>query len=118
LNAEAADDLILELYTNVVSPAVTDVLSDYDLCALSGYAPLTLTPGDWTTGATGGVATATFPPHTFEFDAYAGGVTIFGFCITDGVMLLASGSYASPYEFPAIGGELTVAPQVTLRKLP
>lgn len=118
LNVLAPETLSLELYTNNHTPVVGDTLAAYTLCTLSGYAPLTLTPGSWVVGASGGIGTALYPASTFDFDAYAGGTTIYGYVIVADGELAAAELYGVPFPVDAGGDALTVAPSMSLRELP
>jgi hypothetical protein len=112
LNLELPDSLVLRLYVNDYEPECDDVWPDYDECALAGYAAVTLNPDLWVASAADCVATGTYPTVTFTFNAYAGGVTIYGVAITGpdagGPLLYQAGLLQTPYVVPADGGSLNV----------
>jgi hypothetical protein len=110
LGGAAAGQWTLHLFTNVITPGVTNTVGSYTECALTGYAAVALTPGSWTGSTTGGVATYTYPAVTFTFST--GSVTIFGYYITfqisATVYLLCAQNFASSYAVPSGGGGMVV----------
>ena len=112
LNKATGAPWVLHLYTNVITPAVTDTTSSYTECAVSGYASVSLTGSSWTGSATAGTDTETYPSITFTFNSYAGGTTIYGYNVTQTISSttyqLASQNFASNYPIPSGGGQLIV----------
>jgi hypothetical protein len=109
LNKVANGNLTLRLYTNNHTPAVGDNNAAYTECALVGYAAVTLAPGSWTGSSAAGVATYNYIAVTFTFSAYAGGTTIWGAYLTNGVpdVMLAS-LLDTAFTVPAAGGSVTI----------
>lgn len=120
VNKASAGNWTMKLFTNVVTPAVTDTTVSYTECVLSGYSSTTLTGASWTGGAASGIATYTFPSITITFAPYAGGTTVYGYFITITVSattyLLAAENFASSYPVPSGGGSLVVNLTETLQK--
>ena len=114
----AEQDLTVRLYTNNITPAVTDTAASYTECALAGYANVTLTPANWAGGTAGGISSYAYPTLTFTFSAYAGGTTIYGYFVTiPGVIGVLAELFSVPYVVPPGGGSLTVDVTYTDRKL-
>lgn len=101
----------LRLFTNNVQPTAADTLATYIQCILGGYADAVITPANWVGSSAGGVATYTYPNITFTFNAYAGGVTIYGGVYYDNTSGKGLFSFLldTAYAVPAGGGTLTVA---------
>jgi hypothetical protein len=110
-NQGLGTNLRLRLYTNNHAVVVGDVWAALTECALAGYAFALTVPANWTitTAAPVGYSVATYPAVTFTFNAYAGGVTIFGFAITTTAnLLLVGGLLDTAFVVPAGGGSLTI----------
>lgn len=99
------------LFTNNHTPVAADVLATFTACVLTGYADATMTASGWTGSSSGGVATYSFPSITFNFAAYGGGTTIYGFIAYDnaGGKALWGFLLDTAYVVPVGGGSLTVA---------
>jgi hypothetical protein len=112
LNKATGAPWVMHLFTNVITPAVTDTVGSYTECVLSGYASTSLTGSSWTGSATAGTDTETYPSITTTFASYAGGTTIYGYYITITVSsttyLLCSQNFASGYAVPSGGGSLVI----------
>jgi hypothetical protein len=107
----------LRLYTNNYTPTVTDTLSNYTELSGVGYSAFTYTPGTWSVTGSGGVATASYPAHTF---ALTGAATVYGYFME---LVLASGSTlfgaelfsSGPFVIPSGGGSITITTNWTLQ---
>jgi hypothetical protein len=110
-------DLLLRLYVNNHQVLVTDLWSALTECTLAGYDAATLIPSDWsiTTGTPTGYAVAAYPAVDFVFDAYAGGVTVYGAAVTtESNVLLFGGLLDTPFAVPPGGGTLTLTPTLSV----
>jgi hypothetical protein len=117
LGITAFANLTVRLFTNNVTPAVTDTAASYTECALVSYAAVTLTPGSWSGSTSSGLSTYTYPTLTFNFAPYAGGVTIYGYFVTvPGLVGVLADVLSTPYVVPAGGGSLTLDITDSLRK--
>lgn len=109
LGKTAFATLTTRLFTNNVTPAVTDTAGTYTECVLTGYAAVDHVPASWTGSASGGVATYTHTTLTFTFSAYAGGTTIYGYYLSvPGPIGVLAELLSVPYAVPAGGGSLTI----------
>ena len=104
----APTDLVLHLYVNNHTPAVTDTTAAYTECSALGYASVGLTNANWTGTVAGGVADYTYPAITFTFTSGLG-QTVYGIYITDapGDVVLA-GLLDTAFPIPIGGGSLVV----------
>jgi hypothetical protein len=111
LNKATPSNFIVHLYTNNHTPAVTDSAANYTECTLVSYASITLAPGTWTGGASGGVASYVYSALAYAFAAYAGGTTIFGAYVTTVSGVFIGAELISPaYAVPSGGGNLNYTP--------
>jgi hypothetical protein len=111
LNLASISNLTVRLFTNNITPSVTDTAASYTECVLSGYASVTLTPGNWSGSTTSGEANYGYPTITFTFNPYAGGTIIYGYFVTiPGLVGVLADVFSPSYAVPAGGGSLTVTP--------
>lgn len=66
LNVQAAEDIVIKLYSNNKTPSATDVVGDYTEVSGGGYASIALTAGSWSVSA-GNPSQAQYPQITFSF---------------------------------------------------
>jgi hypothetical protein len=107
----------LHLYTNNYTPTTTDTLSNYTELTGVGYTALTYTAGTWSVVGSGGIATCTYPAHTFTL---TGAATVYGYYME---LVLASGSTlfgaelftGGPFVIPSGGGTITITTDWTLQ---
>lgn len=103
-------NFFLRLFTNNITPAESDVLSMYTECTLPGYSYEEMLPGNWTLHAHPREATYVYQTVTFTFTANAGGVSLYGFYLTnaDGGVLIWAEAFPSPAPVPSLGGDVDV----------
>ena len=112
LNAVAADDVKIHLYSSDVTPGEDDTVASYTL--ITDPAAITLTGTNWTVNTVTGVTTAEHAQQTFTF---AGAATVYGYVVTDngGTNLLWSERFTDgPYTIPAGGGSIKITPKIQL----
>lgn len=104
----------VRLFSNSLTVARTNVLSDFTECAFSGYAAGAPT---WTTPAlVGGVAQTLPSPAGVSFTfSGAGTTTVYGFYLTDSTntILYGATTFSSPVTLSNIVTGLTVYPTYT-----
>jgi hypothetical protein len=110
----------VDLFTNVLVPTCLSQLGDFDLCTLPGYSRFALNGLVWAPvdQPNACVAEYQYPTITFNFDPYAGGVTIFGYVVSDGTQLNYSELFPAPYPIPPAGGELPLMLLFTAEQCP
>ena len=100
----------LRLFTNNITPQESDVLSMYTECTLPGYHYVEMLPRNWTLNTAIREATYAYATATFTFTANGGGVTLYGYMLTnaDGGVLLWAEAFPNPVPVPAMGGDIDV----------
>lgn len=109
-----ADNPVLHLYANDVTPSDSTVIGDLTQVAGStGYTPITLLSQNWTTTQTGGVTTAVYSEQTFAFTTDA---TAYGYYVTNGSnqLLWLERFSGAPFDIPDGGGTISITTKLTL----
>ena len=114
--APSGGQRLLRLFTNNLTPGKNNVIGDItEATSPTGYAPITLTGGNWTVASSGGVNSAVYSQQTFPFTT---GVTIYGYYVTTTEvtpkLLWAERFSVAPYTLPSDGGEIAVNPYFAL----
>jgi len=106
------EGLELKLYSNSVTPSVTDTISTYtEVTVANGYAPITLTPSSWT--ISNGVAS--YPQQTWTFTSASG--TVYGYFLvgtTSGNLYFAELFPNAPYTISNNGDAISVTININL----
>lgn len=112
-------NFFLRLFVNEWFPARNDNLSDYVECTLPGYAYEEMLPHNWSQQPSPPEATYTYATVTFTFNANAGGVTLYGFYLTnaDGGVLVWAEAFQEPLSVPSMGTTLPLSVTWTDRGL-
>lgn len=108
-----ADNPVIHLYSNNLTPSDSTIKSQLDEVSAAGYEAITLLSANWTTTQAGGVTTAVFSEQTFTFSTDA---TSYGYYITnesDELLWLERFSGA-PFEIPDGGGTISITTKLTL----
>lgn len=109
-----ADNPVLHLYSNDVTPSDSTVIGDLtELAGATGYAAITLLSANWTTTQSAGVTTAIFSEQTFTFTTDA---TAYGYYVTDesGQLLWLERFSGAPFDIPDGGGTISITAKLTL----
>ena len=109
-----ADNPVLHLYANDVSPSDTTVSGDLtEVAGSTGYAPITLLSANWTTVQAGGVTTAVYSEQTFTFTTDA---TAYGYYVTNqsNQLLWLERFGGAPFDIPDGGGTISITTKLTL----
>jgi len=92
----------------------TDVWTTHTQTTIPGGGQVSLAPANWTFSVGGGDCQATYPTVTFNFGAYAGGKTIYGWMVglSNGTVerLYFGDQLATPFAVPSAGGSLQIVP--------
>lgn len=95
---------ILKLFTNNITPSVTDTATDYTVCVEPGYADIAIDPTMWSGSTTAGVSTYNYPMQTFTITSNPDVVTIYGYYVLDSAgTLLFSDVFPTPVAFAGAG---------------
>lgn len=109
-----ADNPVLHLYANDITPSDSTVKADLTEVATStGYAAITLLSANWTTVQASGVTTAVYSEQTFTFTTDA---TAYGYYVTDqsNRLLWLERFSGAPFDIPDGGGTISVTTKLTL----
>jgi hypothetical protein len=108
-----ADNPVLHLYSNNLTPSDSTIKSQLTEVSAAGYEAITLLSANWTTTQNSGVTTAVYSEQTFTFSTDA---TSYGYYITnesDELLWLERFSGA-PFEIPDGGGTISITTKLTL----
>jgi hypothetical protein len=109
-----ADNPVLHLYANDVTPSDSTVIGDLtEVSTSKGYAAITLLSANWTTTQSGGVTTAVYSERTFTFTTDA---TAYGYYMTNesNNLLWLERFSGAPFDIPDGGGTISITSKVTL----
>lgn len=109
-----ADNPILHLYANDVTPSDSTVIGDLtEVSGSTGYAPITLLSNQWTTTQSAGVTTAVYSEQTFAFTTDA---TAYGYYVTNATnqLLWLERFNGAPFDLPSGGGTVSITNKLTL----
>lgn len=109
-----ADNPVLHLYSNDVTPSDSTVIGDLtQVAGATGYTPITLVSTGWTTVQTGGVTSAVYDEETFVFTTAA---TAYGYYVTNesNQLLWLERFSGAPFEIPDGGGTISITAKLTL----
>ena len=109
-----ADNPVLHLYGNDITPSDSTVIGDLtEVAGATGYASVTLLSANWTTTQSGGVTTAVYSEQTFTFTTDA---TSYGYYVTDesNNLLWLERFSGAPFDIPDGGGTISITAKLTL----
>jgi len=112
----AAENLVLHLYTNDVTPGETDTTASYTEATFTGYAAITLTAANWVV-TEGAPSDATYPQQTFTSSADQAPQSVYGYYltrVTSGRLAWAERFPSGPYVIANNGDNVKVTPKFTL----
>lgn len=115
LNKAAAENLVLRLYKNDVTPAETDTAATYTEADFTGYSSATLTGASWTVSE-GAPTEASYAQQTFTSSADQTAQTIYGYYLTratSGRLAWAERFTNGPYTITNNGDSVSVTPKIT-----
>jgi hypothetical protein len=112
----AAENLVLRLYTNDITPSETDTTATYTEATFTGYAAITLTASSWTV-TEGAPGNAAYPQQTFTSSADQAPQSVYGYYftrVTSGRLAWAERFPSGPYVIANNGDNVKVTPKFTL----
>ena len=112
----AAENLVLRLYTNDITPAETDTAASYTEATFTGYAAITLTAANWTV-TEGAPSDASYAQQTFTSSADQTPQSVYGYYftrVTSGRIAWAERFPSGPYVIANNGDNIKVTPVLTL----
>jgi hypothetical protein len=113
--------LTLHLFSNDVTPKASDTLDSYIEVIGGGYVPKPLDPADWLIDS-GEPSIAQHPPQEFLFSGIPDVISVFGYFITQGSLLLwaerfvqtESPFFQPPFIVTGLGDKIIVTPVFTM----
>ena len=111
----AAENLVLRLNQNNITPAETDTAATYTEATFTGYASITLTASSWTI-VEGAPSEASYPQQSFTSSADQTSQNIYGYYftrVTSGRIAWAERFPVGPYAIATNGANIKVTPKFT-----
>jgi len=106
------ESLVLKLYRNDVTPSASTTNSDFSyLSSGNGYAPITLTPSQWSVTS----GSASYPQQSWTFTGPVGNV--YGYAVvtsTTNTVLMAERFLSAPYNVQSNDDAIRVTINITL----
>ena len=108
-----ADNPVLHLYSNDLTPSDSTEKSQLTEVSSDGYAAITLLSAQWTTTQSSGVTTAVYSEQTFAFTTVA---QAYGYYVTDesDQVLWLERFVGAPFAIPDGGGTISITAKLTL----
>ena len=116
INKTAAENLVLRLYSNDVTPGETDTELTYTEVTGNGYAAINVPPADWDAAVAGDPSyIQTTAAKSFVFTGAAGNV--YGYYITQvtsGKLVWAERFTGAPFNIVNNGDKIDITPRIEL----
>ena len=112
VNKTAAQNLVLKLYSNNITPSDTDTAATYTESAFTGYASITLTGASWGAASGGSIA---YAQQTFTCSG-AGSENCYGYFVvqlSSGTLLYSERGTGVPFVITTVGDNVKVTPTIT-----
>lgn len=112
VNKTAAQNLILGLYKNDVTPGESDTEATYTEADFTGYSAKTLTGSSWGAASSGSIA---YAQQTFTSSANQSSQTIYGYRLiqaSSGKLVYAE-RFATPQAIANNGDTIKITPTIT-----
>jgi|SRR6185503_215706 len=104
--------LVLHLFKNVVTPADTDTEALYTESTFTGYAPITLVAGSWST-VIGNPTIRTYPEQVFISSADQTLENVLGYYITTAAgLLVAPEAFGAAFPIQFLNDRVFVTPRI------
>ncbi len=113
VNKTAAQNLVLKLYSNNITPADSDTAGTYTECTFAGYSAITLTGSSW--GAASG-GTIAFAQQTFTRSSTGASENVYGYFIvqaSSGILVWSERDPAGPFAITNAGETVKVTPTIS-----
>lgn len=107
---------ILKLYQNNVTPAETDINTNYTVASFTGYSDIVMSTGaSWTVSGSAPTQIA-YPQQSFTSSANQATQSIYGYYVlaqTSNTLLWAERFSDGPYPITNNGDQIRITPQIT-----
>jgi hypothetical protein len=117
LGLDSAEDLVICLYVNNITPSDTDTLATYTEMSTLGYANKTLLKSSWTVAQAASKAEGSYAQQSWTFTSGTA-VTVYGYFVkraTTGDLWYAE-RFTTPHTVQNTGDTIRVTPKLTLSK--
>jgi len=114
VNKTAAENLVLKLYSNNITPAEGDTAATYTEATFAGYAAKTLTGATWNAAASGSIAYSA--AQTFTRTSTGAAENIYGYYViqtTSTVLIYSERDGSAPFAVTNNGDAVTLTPTIT-----
>lgn len=112
-NKTAAQDLVLRLFQNDVTPAAGDTEASYTTATFSGYADITLTGASWGTAA---ARTIAYALQTFTHDGGGTANSVYGYILlqtTSGIVVGGERAATAPITMGVLNDKIEITPAIS-----
>ena len=112
VNKTAAQNPVLKLYKNNITPSDTDTGATYTEATFGGYAAITLTGASWNSAASGSISYGS--QQTFTCNATATD-DIYGYYVvqtTSGILLWSERDASAPFAVRNSGDAVKITPSI------
>lgn len=113
VNKTAPQNPVLKLFKNNITPAETDVDTDYTEATFTGYSSITLTGSSWNAASAGSID---FAQQTFTSSADQTAESIYGYFVvqaTSGKLMWSERFSSAPYTIENNGDDIDITPTIT-----
>jgi hypothetical protein len=114
VNKTAAQNLVLRLYSNNITPSDTDVTGTYTEATFPGYAAITLTGATWSAAAGGSIAYSA--QQTFTRSSTGAPENIYGYyCtqFTSTLLMYSERDGAAPFIVTNLNDAIKITPTIS-----
>lgn len=114
VNKTAAQNLVLRLYSNNITPSDTDTAGTYTEATFAGYSAITLTGGSWNAASGGSISYGS--QQTFTRSSTGTLENIYGYYVTQavsGLLVYSERDGAAPFAVTNSGDNIKLTPTIT-----
>jgi hypothetical protein len=115
VNKAAAQNLVLKLYTNNITPSESDTEATYIEASGFGYSAITLSGLSWNTVVRGDPSYIDYPKQAFNFTGALGNVYgYFMVQLSTGFLVYAERFTGAPFNIVNNGDKIEITPKIEL----
>ena len=114
VNKTAAQNLVLKLYSNNITPSDTDVAGTYTEATFAGYASITLAGASWNAAASGSISYGS--QQTFTRSSTGAPENIYGYYVVQlasGILVYSERDGAAPFAVTNAGDAINITPTIS-----
>jgi hypothetical protein len=113
VNKTAAQNLVLNLFQNNITPSDTDTTATYTAATFTGYAAITLTGASWNAASAGTIAYSA--QQTFTSTGVVAN-SIYGYYVTQvtsGTLVWSERDASAPFSIANVGDAVKITPTIS-----